>query len=476
MKNIFILSALMFITGCFADMDFERPEIVSVSPSHNSTLIPRDSAVVVEFSKAMDTVKTNNEFSLSGENGNVNGTFAWIDGDRKLIFTPRGEFSPEKFTLRITKGAEDKDGNDLKNEFVSVFYIRGENVSPAVSSYSPGANTIGNPRDASVVINFSEPVNLNTIYGGITVTPSIQGYYVWNAGTDDSATITFTPLYGFDYGVTYTVGVSDSILDISGNKLRDPVTFSFTVGDDFTKPELDVSQDLTPPLDFDESHITHGAEKNRRIILRFSEIINTDNLRNAVTISPSAVTYISSEITGGVTTAYINFTENLLPAETYTLRISSSITDLQNNSLISDYRYVFVTDGANSLPPVVSEIGNQNPVIPRWVKGDIEMLALQALPLNPLLYPDIVVDFNHEINPYSLLIHAETAAGTGGSPTVVNIDWPDGPPAKFTRLKFALYNVQSGNIYKIVIKGGKNGLRDMNGNFMKNDFVQMVQF
>ena len=476
MRNFFLLSALIFITGCFADMDFERPEIVSVYPSHNSTLVPHDSGVIVEFSKGMDTVKTNNEFSLSGDSGNVDGTFSWSDGDTRLTFIPRGNFLPEKFTLRITKGAEDKEGNDLKNEFISFFYISGERGSPVVSSYSPGANTIGNPRNSSVVINFSEPVNLNTIYGGISVSPSIQGYYMWNSGADDSASITFTPLYGFDFGVTYTVTVSDAILDVSGNRLRDPVTFSFTVGDDFVKPGVTVSQDLTPPLAFDESHVTHGGEKNRRIILRFSEIIKTDNLRSAVTISPSSVFYISSETTGGATTAYINFAENLLSSEIYTLRISSSITDLQNNSLIRDYRYVFVTDGVNSLPPVVNEIGNQNPVTPRWLKGDIQMLALQTLPLNPLLYPDIVVDFNHDINPHSLSIHAETAAGIGGSPTVINIDWPDGPPAKFTRLRFGLYNVQSGNIYKIVIKGGKNGLKDMNGNFMKNDFIQMVQF
>ncbi len=475
MKYI-ILMALMLLTGCYADLDFDRPEVTGVYPGHNSTLVPADSQVIVDFSKSMDTVKTNNEFSLSGGSGNIDGTYAWSNENKRLTFTPRNNYPAEKITLRVTKGAEDIDGNDLKNEFISVFFINGESGSPFVLSHTPGVNSTGNLPGSPVEITFSEPVDLNSIYSGITVAPSIQGYYLWDAGVLDSTVIRFIPLYGFEYGVTYSVSINNSLLDISGNRLRDPVTFNFTVGDDFVKPEVMVSQDIAPPLNLDESQVVNGAEKNRRIVLQFNEIIKSDNLRSAVTISPSAVFYISSESTGTETTAYINFTENLLSMETYTLRISSSITDLQGNPLTKDYRFVFVTDGADSVPPDVDEIGNLNPAFTPWVMNDIEMMALQALPADPLLYPDIAVNFNHEINPHSLSIHAETAAGTGGSPFIININWPDGPPAKFTRLKFGLYNVQSGNIYKIVIKGGRNGLKDIKGNFMKKDFVQMVQF
>jgi hypothetical protein len=478
-KRILIPLFILF-TGCDADFDFDQPRVVSITPSHNSTLVPAGSIVVVNFSKPMDTVKTNNEFSLSGDAGKIEGYFAWENGDKRMVFTPGGNYTAsDKFTVRITTGAEDKDGNDLKDESVSVFYINGETGSPYVTASAPVPDSIGNPRNSTIVITFSEPVDLNSIYRGISISPSIQGVFSWNAGVTDSNIITFTPLYGFNFGVTYSVTIGDSIIDASGNKLREPLTFNFTVGDDFVKPQLTVYQDTLPVLNFDEALIIHGAEKDKRIVLTFSEIISADNLRSAISISPSAGFYVSSETAGGVTTGYINFTEILFPEETYTLRISSSITDLQNNPLVKDYRYVFVTDGTGSIAPVVKEIGDLNPVIPRWDKDDIEMLLLQALPLDPLLYPDIVVDFNNEIDPLSLSIFAVTAAGTGGSPSIINIDWPDIPPApavRFMRLRFGLYNVNAGNIYKIVIKGGKSGLRDMHGNYMKEDFVQMIRF
>jgi len=109
------------------------------------------------------------------------------------------------------------------------------------------------------------------------------------------------------------------------------------------------------------------------------------------------------------------------------------------------------------------------------------MLLLQT---DPLFYPGIIADFTSgegglpiEIDPLSLSMDIELVAGPGAGGSIINIDWPVGPTAaKFTRLKFDLHSINAENLYKIVIKGGKNGLRDMNGNYMKTDFVQMISF
>jgi len=479
----FILLFIFFValTGCESDFDFDRPGVVSVFPSHNSILSQKETTVIVDFSKTMDTVKTNNEFSLSSDSGRINGFFAWENGDKRLVFTPGKLLTGTgKYTIRITAAAEDTGGNDLKDEFVSDFFVNSDSGSPYVIAFTPSADSIGNTPGTPVTITFSEPVDLNSIYSGITISPSIQGRFRWNAGSADSAIITFEPLYGFEYGVTYNVKVGDTIHDVTGNKLREPFTFNFTVGDDFVKPGVAVFQDLPVHLNFDESFVTSGAEKDKRLVLKFSETVRSDNFRSSVTISPSAGFYISSEVLAGATVAYINFTENLESGETYTLRISSGITDLQGNPLLKDYRFVFITDGINSISPVVLEIGDlvppALPALQRWIKGDIQQLLLQA---DPLIYNDIVIDFNHQIDPLSLSIYVETVLGTGISPSVINIDWPDTPPApsvKFMRLKFGIYNIYSGSTYRIVINGGKNGLRGMNGNYMKEDFVQMVSF
>jgi hypothetical protein len=49
------------------------------------------------------------------------------------------------------------------------------------------------------------------------------------------------------------------------------------------------------------------------------------------------------------------------------------------------------------------------------------------------------------------------------------------PPA-FTTYTFTLSGVTVGNTYKLTIKGGKDGVRDVNENYMKEDYVQYIQF
>ncbi|HNX24532.1 MAG TPA: Ig-like domain-containing protein, partial [Spirochaetota bacterium] len=73
MKKLNFFFLLFLVIGCDAYPDFDRPEVVSVTPSHNSTLIPAGSDVVVEFSKSMDTIKTSNEFSLSSGSEKIEG-------------------------------------------------------------------------------------------------------------------------------------------------------------------------------------------------------------------------------------------------------------------------------------------------------------------------------------------------------------------------------------------------------------------
>ncbi len=477
MKRIFIaIAALLFITGCYGDDMFERPSVVSITPERDSTTVLQGARVTVVFSRSMDTVKTNEEFSVSSGSGSVDGYYAWDSDGRTLTFTPKSNLSmAEKYTIRITESAEDSEGNDLDGEFISNFFTGGDLGQPGVVSYTPAANSIGNAVNSTVSVTFSEPVSLNSIYSGITISPALEGTFTSDPG---GSVITFTPRYGFRYGVTYTVNVGTGVKDIAGNPILAPVSFRFTVGDDFTKPVLSAYQNLTPTLNLDESNIIHGAEKDRVITLDFSEEMATDNLENSVSISPSIPFYVtSSTVSGGgitFTRAVINFTENLSCEETYTLRVSSVVTDMQENSLDHDYRFVFITDGAGSISPVVLRMGDiqADNSIAAWFPNVIPSLGVTVTGL----YDNIGIDFSSPVNPSSLVIQVDTVAGQGSTPSVVNIDWPSTVTPAFTRVKFGLYKVLSGNTYMIKIKGGKNGLKDSNGNYMKDDYIQLIRF
>ncbi len=476
-RKAYILFSVLLLAGCYDD--FIMPVVVSASPGRNENSVDQDASVSVRFSKKMDTMKTSNEFTLSSSSGAVNGYFSWGSDDTVMSFRAAEPLKrAEKYTIRITDAAEDSEGNDLDEEFISSFYTGGDIVQPEIDSFLPGANSIGNAADTVVTVVFSEPMDPDTIYEGLSVSPAAEGYYEWSA---DRTTALFRPLYGFNYGVTYTATVSRAMKDAAGNSITEEESFSFTLGDDFIPPELTVYQDNAAPLPFDENQQVSGAEKDGNIVIDFSEVVVTDIISDSISITPAGKFYIttSTVVSGGVniTRAVINFTENLESEEIYTLRIGSSITDLQHNSLSREYRYVFVTDGHDSICPLVLQIGELATIESApWTQGEIVIMGLENASDN--FFPDIAVNFNSVIDPLSLEITIDLTAGyTGVFPEVVNINWPQGPPEeKFTRLTFGLYNVSPGKTYIIRIKGGTAGLKDRNGNYMKDDFLQIIKF
>lgn len=479
LRVILLITAVMYLSGCYGDEMFEIPDIVSVVPEKDCSSVLPDAKVVVEFSKAMDTVKTNGEFSLSSSSGNVDGLFSWDEDGKTLTFTPRSYLNmAEVYTIRITGSAEDREGNDLNDEFLVTFYTGGDLGQPGLISYTPAANSTGNSENSTINITFSEPISLASVYEGVNVSPAVEGSFTVN---NDGTVVTFIPRYGFRFGVTYSVNITERVEDESGNNLLAPSAFRFTVGDDFSKPSVTAYQNLNTPLYLDENIIVTGAEKDRTITLDFSEEIKTDKLQNAVSISPAIPFYInaSSVASGGIiiTRAVINFTANLSCEENYTLRINSTVSDRQDNPLDHDYRFVFKTDGPASLYPAVTAIGDmeENNSMAEWPMGEIPILDWGKSGLTGL-YDNIGVDFSSEMDPSTIIIQVENVAGQGGLTSIVNIDWPTVAEGSFLRVTFGLYKVYEGNTYKIVVKGGKNGLKDLNGNYMKEDFIQLVRF
>ena len=139
------------------------------------------------------------------------------------------------------------------------------------------------------------------------------------------------------------------------------------------------------------------------------------------------------------------------------------------NSIDKDYRFRFRVDGPGSVSPEVKAIGNIEGAI--WTQDEIPMFAINSPPLSDT----IRVDFSRPINPVTLNLSAERIMGSSSgysTPSAVSINWS----SDFKQLTFQLCNVMHGSIYRIKIKGGSSGLKDQNGNFMKEDFVQMLRF
>ena len=466
---LFIVTILQVSCSAIADrLDFSQPEIESVSPENFSTGVANDITVRVSFSKEMDTVKTNEAFSLSSSSGAVHGYFKWSDNGTTLTFTPREPLSDSlMYTISVSGSAEDTEGNDLKEPLESVFYISNDLESPSVVSHQPVCTITGGvpdpviPADANIIITFSEAMDPDTLYRGFTISPPVQGRYTWN-GTRTA--VTFDPLYDLSPGTTYTVSLTSEITDMNSNPLPSQYTFSFTVGNDFTGPEIvSVIQDDTGLSLIEESTVS-GIERNGSFTLTFNEPVKRDTLHDGVRISPSCIFHIECAAESAV--AKLVFDEPLESEASYTLTLGSSISDTSGNTLERDFRYMFTVNGTNSIRPGVLKISDSAGMT--WEPDKIFTLSLST----PPDYPGVTVLFSKEIIPYTVNINIIREVGTsGGTPETGNPIW-NGTDS----YKFDILNAAAGNIYKLVIKGGDNGVRDMQGNTMEEDYIQYIRF
>ncbi|GEM_PF-541741 len=488
---LFLIANMVFSECSYIDekMGFDRPKVISIYPSNFMTDVASNVIVEVSFSKSMDTIKTNESFSLSSASGNVDGYFRWSNGDKRMTFEPKNSLTDaQMYTIIITSEAEDKDGNDLEETHTTVFYVNTDLNPPTVIANTPANDATGILPDASIIITFSEAMDIDTIYDGITITPAVQGTYSWN-GT--CTVITFDPLYDLSYGTTYTVTLSESLKDVNGNALRDQQKFSFTVGDDFIKPTVQTvrqNPEGTAPAGYtlndpwQEGSINYAIEKQNNILITFSEPVLRNTMYDAITITPGCDFSIQANPTDTVATLMFNAPMN--SESNYTLTIETIISDVQNNALDREYVFHYFTNSVNSLRPTVEYITDPNydtdgwdypPSDPDasqdyWTLGSTETLSWA----DP--YTNVHIIFSAVMDPETVTVTIERVIGTAGPAYMVEPDWPNIAPALLRVYEFDLEGVQAGNTYRITVKGGSKGAKDVHGNYMKEDFVQYVRF
>ncbi len=483
----FVLS-IALTAGCdrIADQfDIDRPSVLSVAPEHLSENISSHTAITVVFSKEMDRIKTHQAFTLSAhKTGNVEGFFSWRDG-RTLCFTPRTPLSDNCYTIRVDTSAEDTKGNDLAEIHESVFYVNTDLTPPEILSHTPADNAIGvHPFPASdpehyassfIRMVFSEPIDLDSLYSGFSITPSVQGLFSWN---ETHTEILFTQLSDLLPGTSYTVTLNTSLLDSHGNALAENYSYRFTVGDDFVAPEiLSVTcvSDGGNPIELAEDVQTEHCEKDASLIITFSEPVVREKVANAVRISPSQSFYLDAPSLAEKMT--IKFQEALESETSYELTISPTISDAGGNILSREYRYRFITNGARSTRPAITCITDTlHGFIPPFDEGTYECFAHGDIEPVSIYDTDeyIYLIFNKEMKPERMNISIMRALGSSGSglPEMSQIDWPTTSHGAFRVYRFFLSGIDANNVYRITVLGGSSGIEDSYGNTMKEDYHQ----
>ncbi|MBM9576888.1 Ig-like domain-containing protein [Leptospira sp. 201903070] len=224
-----------FTTGPAPDL---TPPVVSlVTPTNLSTGAGINTNISAVFSEAMDctTISTAN-FTLSdgaAVAGTVNcsGTFATFDPTAALAYNTN-------YTATITTTVKDVAGNPMAVNY-SWSFTTGNTpdiTPPTVVLASPINGATGVATNANVIVAFSESMDcttLNTITFSLSAGAAIPGTV-----TCSGASATFAPTAAFAPGTLVTATLTVGAMDLTGNPIAAPYSWTFTTGP---------APDVTPP-------------------------------------------------------------------------------------------------------------------------------------------------------------------------------------------------------------------------------------
>jgi glycosidase len=101
-------------------------------------------------------------------------------------------------------------------------------LDPVVVSNSPAHDAANVPVNASIILQFSKPMDTNSVQSAFVTSPAVAGTFTWSAAHD---TVTFTPGgAGFPALATVVVRVTNAVNAVSGNPMFAPYQMQFHTG------------------------------------------------------------------------------------------------------------------------------------------------------------------------------------------------------------------------------------------------------
>jgi hypothetical protein len=213
----------MFSFTTAAPPDQTPPTVTSTVPANNATNVtPAGLAVAVTFNEAVSPSSVeatiNAPFSLGTPTlSNMNRTATW-----SMPVTDDGGVAAFATSTNYTVGVEASDvaGNAMVMPFQFSFTTASppDVTPPAVSNITPNDGAPAVPTNSSIVITFSEPMNITSVQNALRFNGATRtGLFVWGAGNTQ---VRFTPAASWAASTAYTVAfTAPAPTDVAGNPL-----------------------------------------------------------------------------------------------------------------------------------------------------------------------------------------------------------------------------------------------------------------
>ena len=487
---VFIASALVVLaTAC--ELNIETLRVVRCTPGRGVSGIERGAVVEIVFSADVNRIDAEELFLFENGDGMIRGEYTWVGGSM-FIFTPSDPLEKNgRYTITVPRNIRDTKGNTMGSDFLSDFYIGNDFTTPRVLSSIPSYNgglTYNVDADQDISIDFSKSMNTGKTIEAFSISPEASGYFVWSEsspGLADSR-LEFRLTEPLVYGKLYRLKLSEDAEDDTGNRTALEYMVNFIVGNDTVPPEVMgvFYIDGDPETDdrFPDSSVRYGVSRKGPIMIEFSEDMDRQSVEKALCITPSVSGYFDWG-----SDRVVSFRPSGLfdPETLYQLKISNSCMDRNGISMARSYAVEFRTDAPDSLFIKAGQVSGSNDNISYSDSGgpwpwDIEMGDSEntryyiRIRFMSSLDPPVAAEIEHySIFDRVLLDTTNYTAGTvPPDPAYISdISWESAGTVVIQLSGMTNDETGTPALYRLTVTGGKTGIRDINSNYMKEDFV-----
>jgi parallel beta-helix repeat protein len=289
------------------------PHVENTTPEDGAVNVSVTPLISITFSNKMNYTATENAISISG--GLTLKNFTWSNGDMTVTFEPSttlGSFTT--YTVDITISAKDVLENHLEETYQFSFTTK-DVVAPTIILTSPAHNSIDIALNATIVVTFSEPMNITTVI--FTCSPDPGGWSVFWSNMNSVATYThadFGSLTAYIFEITGGKDIGGN--DLVGGSIQNPWSFTTL---DVVGPEITTAS---------PSNGSSGVLLTANVVVTFSEQMNTSSV--IYSCSPDPGGWVIDWTNGDKTVTY---SHNVFTTQTiYTFHISAG-KDMAGNDL-----------------------------------------------------------------------------------------------------------------------------------------------
>ena len=206
--------------------DTTAPVIVATEPEAGEIAVSLDDSVFVMFSEAMDPATAAGNVTLSS--GTVTGS-VWYT-DRILAIGHSDWAAGSEVTVTVGTGLTDVAGNALAAAHVFSFWTETPDLLLLASTPADGATGVN--RDASILLVFSQDVQLGSLASHVTISDVVaKADFPYEAQELDSGRYLLNPEATLPASTTLAVTIEAGLAASSGGAtLQEAVVIGFTTG------------------------------------------------------------------------------------------------------------------------------------------------------------------------------------------------------------------------------------------------------